>query len=477
MNEFNSNNLKQHIDEKMEDIRVSDNLKKTILEGIHTQEAQQKPVKKMNKKKIVITAAAAALIIAFPLSVGAQTIGRAISDWVYSSVNSQAADDIYSVYDSCTDNGIKVEVESAVNDSHHALVFFTLQDIEGKGRITEDTDLWDSYSLNIGGDSAGTVVFDSYDPETQTARFYAYETLHNDISNKNAKFSLTHIMYGKTEIETFDTGVKLSEIAQKNPKTGGSSIKEIYGFDYVDLDDNEARKKPKKKDLLTPDVMNVSLGEGIDFVHISNIGFIGGKLHIQTKWEPSYDNHGELYLCSKDITDYTADDFGEHLVSTTGITSIDFATKEDIERRSDGMICKHIEYIFDVKPGELDNYKLLAEFVKDGKMMKGNWNIKFKMQNTESLKIDNCKYVDSVEITPLGIYVTGYTGKNNPKVVITFNDGRSCEVENYEMLLLHADKANYYTANTALDEGIDITDISAVSIDGEEIYNSDNAEN
>ena len=479
MNEFNYNDLKPHIDKKMEDIRVNDNLKKAILESIQTQTDERKPAKKINKKKIVITAVAAALIIAFPLTVGAQAVGRAISDWVYSSVNSQAADNVYPIYDSCTDNGIKVEVESAVNDSHHSLVFFTIQDTEGKGRITEDTDLLDSFSLNI-GESVGTAVLDSYDPETQTARFYASGTVYGNISNKVANFQLTNIMYGKTEIQTFDTGVKLSETAQKNPKTGGSDIKEIYGIGYVNLDDDDAHKKPKEKDILKPDVMNVSLGEGIDFVHISNIGFIDGKLHIQTKWEPNYDNHGQLYLCPKEITDYTDDNLSEHLLSTQGITDIDFATVEDIDKSTDGMTCKHIEYIFDVKPSELDNYKLLADFTKDGGVIKGNWNVNFKMHDTESLKIENCKCADSVEITPLGLYVTGYTGKSEPDVVINLKDGGKYETDSYEMISINyffVRKLDCYTTGVGDDKWGDINNIATVSIDGEEIYNSEKAEN
>lgn len=479
MDKFDTNNLKLHIDKKMEDIKVNDNLKKTILENIRAEENEQKPQKRINKKKIVIAAVAAALIMSFPLTVGAQAVSHAISDWVLANFE-EVADNIYPIYDSCTDNGIKIEVESAVNDSHHSLIFFTVQDIEGKGRVTEDIDLWDSYQLSIGGDSLGTAVLDSYDSETQTARFCAYTTLVDDISNKSANFKLTHIMYGKTDIETFDTGVKLSEIATKNPKIGGSSIKEIHGFSYADLDDNNAHKKPKKEDLLTPDLMNVSLRDDIDFVHISNIGFINGKLHIQTKWEPNYDNHGELYLCPKEITDYTAEDLGEQLVSTTGITSIDFATKEDIGRFSDGMNCKHIEYIFDVTPSELGNYKLLAEFVKDGQMIHGNWNINFKMHNTESLKMDNCECADSVEITPLGIYVTGYTGKGEPKVVVTAKDGSKYETEHYEMITQHGlfvRKTDYCVTSKGDSKWSVVNNIATVSIDGEEIYNSDKTKN
>ena len=462
-------NLKQHIDETMEDIRVNDNLKKVIMKDV---QKEQKPAKKFNKKKLIVIAAAAALIAAFPLTVGAKAIGRAVSDWVYASVNGSVADAVYPVYDSYTEQGIKVEVESAVNDSHRALIFLNVQDVEGKGRIA-DVDFLDSYYLSIGGDGVGTMVLDSYDPETQTARFYADSLLHEDISGKNVNFRLTEIMYGKTQIEMYDTGVKLSEIMQKNAKTGGSDIQEIDGYNSVDLSDDVSHKKPQKSDILTPDIMNVSLGEGIDFVHITNVGYVNGKLHVQVRWEPSYDNHGWFNLCPKDITDYSREDLGEYLVTTIGINEIGFTTKKDNAQSVDGLHAKHTEIIFDVAPGQLDNYNLIAEFDKDGEVIKGNWNINFKMQGIDTLKIDKAENADSVEISPLGVYVKGCTDKHEPQVVVTFKDGSHYEVDRYEMAYdtgLFSRKTDYYMGISGTNTRDDIGDIASVALDGKEIY-------
>lgn len=468
-------NLKEHIDETMEDIRVNDSLKKAIMKNIQSEQAEQKPAQKWNKKKIIVTAAAAALIAAFPLTVGAEAVGRAVSDWVYSSVNANVADEVYPIYNSCTDNGIKVEVESAVNDSHRALIFLTLQDVEGKGRLS-DVDFLDSYSLSIGGHSMGTTVLDSYDPETQTARFYTDTLLKKDISGQSVTFRLERFMAHKTEYPILDTGVDLSAISQENPKTGGSAIKEIYGIGYVNATDEETDHKPKKSDLLTPDVMDISLGEELDFVHITNIGYVNGKLHIQTKWDAGYDNHGELELCRKEITDYDREDLANYFVTTEGIVSIDFATAEDLASVKDsyGMTAKHIEYLFDVKPDELKNYKLLAVgFVKDGEVVTGDWSLAFQTRQTESLLLDGGSHAKSVEITPLGIYVEGCTDKNNPNIAVSFRDGSNYQVDYFSTAIVSGllnRKTSYYS------EGFTdhaIGDIVSVFLNDEEIYHAE----
>lgn len=425
-------NLREHIDASMENIQMTDALRKRMLDGIAQEgTAEHKPSpKRISRKKLVIIAAAAALVMAFPLTVGAQKAYEAVSAWVASSVTGEEAKHLYAVEDSVTDNGIRVAVESALNDSHNARIFITIQDVEGKNRLAEDIDLCDTDTLtqhSFWHEMAyGSAALDSYDPDTQTARFCVYSGTSGDFADRPVTFSVRSIMAHKTHYPTADTGIDLAAIVQANPSTGGKAIKKIYGIGYVNCDQP---KQPKAKDILTPDVMDIPLGGEFGFVHISNIGYVNGRLHIQTRWDESFDNHGWLNLCRADITDYDREDLADYYAFSDGITSIDFATAEDLSYMGKETRTKHIEYLFDVKPDELKHYRLLAcDFVKDGQMIHGNWQIRFRTQHTDSLTLKGEKG-ETVEITTLGVYVAHYTGKNEPQVVITYADGSTETVD------------------------------------------------
>ncbi|MBQ1554131.1 MAG: DUF4179 domain-containing protein [Clostridia bacterium] len=476
MNTEKQINLKEHMDTKMEDIRVNKTMKQNIMAQIESEqnhETIRKSSGKWNRKKLILMAAAAVLIAAYPVTAGAQAAYHVVSGWVTAAVSGEVAQNIYPVNDSATDQGIQVEVESAVNDNHNALVFITVQDTEGKGRLGEDIDLCDSFDLDIGGVKGhvvATAVMDSYDPVTQTARFYTYQTIHGDIADKPVTAHLTGIMAHKTKIPNCDTGIDLAAIVQQHPKVGGSAIKDINGVGYTNI---EEPARPKKSDVLTPDVMDVPLGNGLDFVHISNIGYIDGRLHIQTRWDASFDNHGDLRLCRKDYTgDYTGDAFWDYVAPVSGIDTIYFDTAEDIANNSFYSHTKHIEYLFDVSPEDLRNYNLIAtDMVKDGILTKGDWQVSFRTQHTESLLLDGGRQTKSVEITPLGVYVEGYTGKDTPVVVITYADGSTETVDCFGMTSVSGifTRRRSCYAEILLDKSL--SEIVCVTIDGEEIHN------
>lgn len=432
--------LKTHIDKKLKGITVNNNLKKTILE----QSADVKPVRKFNAKKITLTSAAAILLAVFPITAAASTV-PVINDWVYSSVSPQLAEYLYPINESCTDNGIKVEINSAVNDSHNARIFFTVQDVEGKGRLNEDIDLCDTYQLDIGGFSAGTASLESYDSKTQTAKFCANITVDEDLTGKMTSFNLNMIMSNKINHNKFNTGINIGDIISETPQTGGNNFK-INGY--------TTESEPDKKNILKPDVTDISVGDEIDFMTISNIGFIDGKLHIQTKWKPSFDNHGDLLL-------YDGENRAEYNI-------VYFRTNEDVNQSSGNSLAKHVEYIFDISPEELNNYKLFAEFTEDGNIIKGNWKVNLRMRSTESIKL-NCDSADTAEITSLGMYISGYNKDSMPQVMIKNENGTNYSVENFTIKTqtgIFSKKNNYYA-----DLGwIDIHNISSVTVDGKEVY-------
>lgn len=146
---------------------------------------------------------------------------------------------------------------------------------------------------------------------------------------------------------------------------------------------------------LEPDVMDLSFGTGMGFVTISNFGFSDGKLHIQTKWESSFDNHGDLWLVGKDSSATAAEPEVVHY------TTYYFQTDLDLSNSEDNRFAKYIEYVFDVGSlEELSQYDLWATFVEDGTFINGNCQINFRMSDSGRLIIEDTNHLaDQVELT------------------------------------------------------------------------------
>ena len=449
-------NMKQHIDETMKDIRVNDTLKKDILEKMKN-DTPTKPKLSLRVKKIAAVAAVAALIAAYPLTVAAQHLPE-IAEWIAPFIDENLTDYVYPVGESCTDNGIQVTLESAVNDGHHAQIYFTVQDVDGKDRLGEDLDLCDTDGINIGGDSASTTSVVSYDAETQTARCCTYTTVSDNITDKSVTFHLGMLMAHTTKTGVFDTGVSLSDLLTGKPET--IKAKSVMLFDNT----------PDDTLLLKPDVMKIPLREGLDCVYISNIGYIDGQLHIQYKWEKSFDNHGWFYLDNGEPIDYDSEDFALRREQCEGTCTYDFRTRQDEKQRGFNSFVKHQEQVFAIPQGELKNYRLLADLYLDGDITEGTWKVSYKMQSTEKL-VYRVKNADAIEITPFGVYVLGYSGEGTPRVNISYTDGSSYETDYFELESVTGwfRKKRNFCGQGRYDLGEQRFDkISSVSLDGEE---------
>ena len=177
-------------------------------------------------------------------------------------------------------------------------------------------------------------------------------------------------MSGKKVYEWFDTGIDLEALARNKVKS----------LPLSEFDDDYGSDLPKEGfDVLKPDVMSLSLGNGIDFVTISNIGFVDGKLHIQTKWETSFDNHGDFRLTKETKA-------GSARETEPGYSSYYFRTEEDIAACGHNRFTKHIEYVFDVSREELKDYRLWANLVEDGTFTEGEWKVNFRMSDYDKAK-------------------------------------------------------------------------------------------
>lgn len=426
--------LKEHIDKRLNNIEVSPNL----INNIQDSSKISKHYRKHNRFKKYVTIP---LVIIMGMLLSTTALAATIpsvNSWLF-GVNESIADMLYPVNLSFEDNGIKLEVIYAANDNHTSMVYFSLQDITSD-RIDDTADI---YNYNLIGANVATCRLVSYDENSNTTFFQMLGFGGSDMAGDMTLLSIQSFISDKTEYAPYDTQINIAELIKQDVST--ISLTEFYfsGGGGMDLDE--------QMDVLALDKMNLSLGEDIDFVSITNIGFIDDMLHIQTKWDESVDNHGYLSLLDKD---------------GNSIPNASYCFRPDDYTQGRDAYPGYIEYVYDIGCiEELKNCSLWAEFVKEGKYTKGKWNVNFRLSDADAIKISN-DFAESIEISSLGIYIDGYNSSNTDcDIVINLKDGTEDIIKNS----ISSDKSSL---DIIFDRPLNIEDIKNVTLNGKLIYNA-----
>lgn len=380
------NKIKEHLDQCLKEMKIDSELKGEIINKT-TGTWKSKKAGKRYYQRI----GAAAVILLFCMT-SVTVLGAAVpsvQNWIF-RVSPEVAGLLYSIEESCEKEGIRLSVVAGINDEHNADIYFTLQDMEGKGRTSDKADLMDSAGIN--GSSISSVEFINYEEETQTAFYVLHES--GNFAKRTNVFRINEIMFNKHIFEWFETEINLADLAGKEPET-----EDLFAYEY-----GGGSSEGTDTSILVPDVMNLSLGEEIDFMTISNIGMVDGKLHIQTKWDKCFDNHGEFWLLEKGKEPEEYSDAVPHY-------NYYFRTEEDLENTGNGYFSNHIEFVYDIGIEELENYVLWARIVKDGQIVKGGWQVSFSMGDLEKIVLEpETDAVDKIIITPISMYLEGFKG-------------------------------------------------------------------
>jgi hypothetical protein len=265
------------------------------------------------------------------------------------------------VQKSCEDNGIRMEVVSTYIHDDTAEIYVTLQDLTG-GRVDETTDLFDSYDINRPFDSAGFCQRVGYDAATKTAKFLIEITEwgNREIAGDKITFSVGSFISEKRAYEDMPLDIRLDNLIDNAP------TKEEYiigGGGNFDFDANDTAR------VLDAEGVILSPVNGIDIV---GIGFVDGKLHIQTSTVQDFksDNHGYLTLM---------DDHSARVESDYTVSFISEVLSDETGARLD-----NTEHVFPVSQNEIQSYKLYGSFYTSGKYTEGDWRVTFPLLKGES---------------------------------------------------------------------------------------------
>lgn len=374
-------NMKNDIDARLSSITVSDTFADKILSNKIT--LSKKP------KRCLAIAVTAILCITLSATVLAATLPSFRK--LLSIVSPQISGNLQPIETFAESNGIKMEVIAAINDDEMAVVYLTMQDLISE-RIDENIDL---YNYNITGASGFTHEIVDYDATTKTATIRMTATGGQNLNGKKVNLNINSFLTGSEKFDKFNTNINLADVlpAVKTIQLNMSRIPGGGGDSFNDL------RAKGEIDILKPDEMNIALPK-VGFAYISNIGFIGDKLHVQVKWtkkeieKPNIDDHGSFSLITNDN-------------KTIYPTNVNFGVDEyGSTKYGNG----YSEYIFNVSPQMVSGYSLVGEhFETNSNYIEGDWQASFTVEAVKSTKKADCNInigsirIKSVCLSPLGI--------------------------------------------------------------------------
>jgi hypothetical protein len=393
--------VSKKIKQELENIEIPLELHERAKLGV----MKAKSEKTKRKFKKVAIPLVASIIIVVSTGVGAARIPSFNN--LVATVNPEIALKLQPIESISEDDGIKMEVVAAKNDDEMAVIYVTLQDLTGN-RIDETIDLYD-YSLS-GAHMFNSQIVD-YDEKTNTATLRIQANGGENLNKQKVNFRITSFLSYK---QTFEVAVNanLKELTSNLPKTVPLDMNNIPGGGGESFPE---LKSQGILQVLKPNENTITLPE-IKFMHISNIGFIDDRLHIQTKWnKDNVGNHGYFYFIN---------DFGDKIHPS----SVNFGTDKSGYTKYGN---EYTEYVFDKDLVDVEEQELFGYFVSNGKYTTGNWNTTFKMQsvqdeiNHDFNKSFGTWSAKSVSISSLGVTLNG-NGKfndSNIKVSAKMTDG------------------------------------------------------
>lgn len=403
----------------------------------------------LNSKKSLRLAIVAG--ISLLLSTGVLAVTISSFNKIESKVNPEIVPILQPIESANEDNGMKMEVVAAYNDDEMAVIYMTLQDLTAD-RLSASTDLY-SYSLSKGGSFNAQII--DYEEETKTATFQIRTNGGENMDGKKLTLKVKSLISTSTVFDRVETGIELEEIHRRSPETIPLNMEHVEGGSGRMFD---SWKDKGIIQVLKAEQTVIKLPD-IDFMHISNIGYIDDRLHIQTKWTgEGVDDHGYFYF---------ADDNGNDLQIRP--STVHFGIDESGNTMFRGDV---IEYVFDLGELDLKDVEMNAFLVSSGKEITGDWKVEFKLKSVgEERKacsnIDFGKWkLNQISISEIGVTLLGtgeYDDNQVPSIVINMNDGTKHEMTSISSFT--SNEKIYLKALT--DQPVDTTMIESISINGD----------
>ncbi|MBR5310090.1 MAG: hypothetical protein IKU42_03085 [Oscillospiraceae bacterium] len=331
-------------------------------------EAKNQKIKvKFGKRKFFALIAAVILCMIFVVTAYAL---KPYYKEIYKSAE-QLIQNLKPVKMSSVDSGVKMEVISASVADNEAIIYISMQDIDGN-KIDESFDIYDSYNISGSFDNYGYCEKISYDKETKTAFFLVRIGRTDGKTMKDGKitFTVDESISGKITYNDY-IDIDLSSV-QNNPTTREITDRSGGGYDGTP----EMKKIYDNLKSLVPQEKYFSPFPGAT---ITAMGYIDGKLHIQMLYENRHetDCHGFVHF---------VDENNKKIQNLMCVYYWDENGSFDIQKGIFGREViqyydTYFEQVFDISPDELKNCRMYGEFITHENFIDGKWSVTFNIED------------------------------------------------------------------------------------------------
>lgn len=393
-------------------------------------------VKKKKFKKWVALPAAAALL-ASSLTVGA-AYNESLNQLV-SLISPEFAALLHPIEVVTVDEGIQVEVISAMQDKHSAVIYLAISDLN-QDRITANLDVYD-FSFSKGSSFNAQTI--DYDESTRTAIVRILAS--NGLEAKKLNLYVRSLIGDKTVIEP-DVSIQLDQVTQQTlqPLTDDA----ISGTGGLVSTSTTLHTLPSGNlDIRIPNY---------DGIKIKNMGISEEKLYIQTeRLKKNHTDYARFYLI---------DNEGNKKEPNFAIS---------YGRNEQGLLeygSNFNEYVFNLRNLDLSSYTLAPTIYHSVNPIEGNWQVSFNLDSMESktFSLNENIYdweVTTLELSPLGITLQGKgeLKENQPiRAKLYMTDGSTKTVSHYTSMM----EDSTFKMTLYPDQMIDFKEIQSIEVDG-----------
>lgn len=329
----------------------------------------------------------AAVVAAIGVTAAAISLGG--FDWLREKANPPFGDVVKAVEQSTESQGIKVTAVAAQNYSDMAMLYVTLEDTEGLGRVTEDTQLSFASNSEVQSLSSEMIYFDK---DTGIAAYQIRLGAPDTFDGKSLSMEMNGLCYGKTDLGEIRMDIDLAEAAEK-----GEHIGEPY---------SDSTQIPSEE-LTVGHVADIPKTKA---AWVSAIGVEHGYLTVQFGQPAGPSRYMALY----NIHPYLLDADGNRVTAKNGATG--FSTNENLQRPEGGQqsIYDFMEYYFAVDTDSLEGYTLCFEG-SAWNVVTGDWNLNVNFDSiqkgreaTADITVGKIQMTDvRLWINPFGMTLTG----------------------------------------------------------------------
>jgi hypothetical protein len=343
--------------------------------------------KRMGKpvRSVILIAAVVAV-----LGITAAAVSLGGFDWLLEKAAPPFGDVVEAVGQSAESQGIRITTVAAQHYSDMAVLYVTLEDTEGLGRVSEDTQLGFAMSLSVQNFYSDMIYFDS---ETGIAAYQFRLGSPDTFDGQSLSLQMNGLRYGGTDLGEIRMGIDLAKTVAQGEHNGQPYASSLQA--------------PSEQ--LTPG--HVADIPGTKSAWVSAIGVNHGYLAVQFAQPAGVDR----FLGANSIRPYLLDADG-NIIDWNGPGGVTFKTDAQLNPVHTAQRGAYdlMEIYFAVDTEKLDGYTLCFEG-STWNVVTGEWNLDVDLGSIqEVLEVTADITVGEVQMTnvvltihPLGMTLTG----------------------------------------------------------------------